>query len=48
MKHEYKHTPFFIMDFGLDRVDGVRRFHFESDSFAREAAINDQPKKLTE
>jgi hypothetical protein len=30
-------TPFLVLDLGLDIVDSVRRFDFESDGFARQA-----------
>lgn len=36
------------MDLGLDIVDGVRRLNFESDSFAREADINEKSGEATE
>jgi len=33
--------PFFILDFGLDIVDRVRRLDFKSDGFAREGLYED-------
>ena len=30
------HSPFLILDLGLDIVDGVRRLHLKGDGLARE------------
>ena len=35
------HLPFFVLDFGLDVVDGVRRLDFQSDGLARQSLDKD-------
>ena len=35
------HLPFFVLNFGLNVVDGVGRFHFQSDGLARQCLDKD-------